>query len=181
MRYLYLLLLILPLCYSCKYKHEMPSNFYFKMDDGATDYYDSEKDLFYRTFLIESEFKDADSVLVKKNSISKKEFPLKLNEKDYKEIYDLYKKINFQDFPSTFEIDWDNSKMFLKTPSFEISLEICEGDICTKVVADIINIDNPIKDKRKGLKYVELYELIWKIIKEKEEYKMIPKSNILYD
>lgn len=95
MKYLYLLLLASLFCHSCKYQNEVPTNFNFIIDDGGNDYYNSEKGLFYREFIIESEFYD-DSVFVKSLTIDKKEYSIRLNENDYKKIYELYKKLIFK-------------------------------------------------------------------------------------
>lgn len=181
MRRLYLLLLIPLSYYSCKYKSEPPSNFHFIIDNGANDHYDSNKELFYREYYEENQSYNQDSTLETSIIISKKEYSIKLSNKDILTIYELYKEINFQDFPSEFEIAWDDPKIVRTSPSFDTFLEICENDICKKVTANIPDIDNPIKDKKKALRYKKLYDLVWKIIEEKEEYKMIPKSNIYYE
>ncbi|MBD8388853.1 hypothetical protein [Dysgonomonas sp. BGC7] len=180
MKYLYLLLFTSLLYHSCKYQNEVPSNFNFIINDGANDSYNSEKGLFYRESLIESKFYDDDSILTKGYIIDKKEYSIKLKENDYKRVYKLYKSINFQSFPSKFEIEWDNPEIIITSPSFESSLEIYENNNCKKVIADIPNINNPIKDRKQSIKYLELYDLIWEIIKEKEEYKITPKSNMVY-
>lgn len=142
----------------------VPSNFYFKINNGANDSYNSETTLFKRCYID-----------------GNKSYEILLSEDDKKEIYDLYKEIHFLDFPNKFEIDWnDKDTIILALPCFFTSIEICDNDSCKKVVLNLINLENPINDKEKALQYKKLYDMIWQIIKNKPEYKDIPNSDCIY-
>lgn len=174
MRYFYLLLL-LPLLYcSCQHPKEVPADFYFRIDNGVNDSYDSKEGLFYREFWVESESCNEDSVLVKTLSTGTKEFPLRLNKEDYKEIYNFYKRINFQNLPSVLK------KRLVKYPNFDTSLEICEKGVCNRVETETVDLSRSMKYEKEYLLYKGMSDVIWRIIMEKDEYKNIPSSDIVY-
>lgn len=174
MRCFYLLLLLSLLCCSCKQPKEVPADFYFRIDDGVNDSYDSKEGLFYREFWVESESYDEDSVLVKTLSTGKKEFPLKLNKEDYKEIYNFYKRINFHNLPSVLK------KRLVQDPNFDTSLEICEEGVCNRVETETVDLSRSIKYEKEYLLYKGMSDVIWRIIMKKDEYKNIPSSDIVY-
>lgn len=163
MRHLFVLLLITLFCCShTNQKIEVPSDFYFRINNGSTDNYNSKTGLLRRCGLDKS-------------------FGINLTDSEKKEIYNLYRSIDFQNIPREFEIDWNDSAVVtLIMPSFITSIEICEKDSCRKVNLNLIDLDNPIKDKPKALEYMKLYDRIWQIIRGKEEYKNIPESDCIF-
>lgn len=163
MKHLLALLLVSLLCCSnINQKIEVPSDFYFKIDNGSTDTYNSKTGLFRRCGL-------------------DKPFKIDLTDDEKKEIYSLYRSIDFQNIPKNFEIDWNDSAVVTSmSPSFITSIEICEKDSCKKVNLNLLDLDNPIKDKPKAFEYKKLYDKIWQIIKDKEEYKNIPESGCIF-
>ncbi len=163
MKYLFTLLLLSLLCCSnTNQKIEVPSDFYFRIDNGSTDTYNSKTGLFRRCGL-------------------NKSFGINLTDEEKKEIYNLYKSIDFHNIPQAFDIDWNSSAAITSViPSFITSIEVCEQDSCKKVNLNFRDLDNPIKDKPKALKYKKLYDRIWQIIESKEEYKNIPESDCIF-
>lgn len=143
---------------------EVSSDFYFRIYDGASDRYNSKTGAFRRSYLAGS-----------------KTFSVILTEDEKESIDSLFCAVNFKSFPPKFEIDWNSDGIITSTiPRFETSIEMCEDSICKKVILNFENLDNPINDKDKALKYKELYDEIWEIIYRKEEYKNIPKSDLFY-
>lgn len=165
MKHLFALLLVsLFCCSNTNQKYEVPSDFYFRIDNGSTDTYNSKTGLFRRCF-----------------TGMDKSFKINLTDNEKKEIYNLYRSIDFQNIPQEFEIDWNDSAVVtLVSPSFITSIEICEKDSCKKVRLNLIDLDNPIKDKPKAFEYKKLYDRIWQIIHNKEEYKNIPQSDCFF-
>ncbi len=163
MKHLFALLFVSLLCCSnVNQRIEVPSDFYFRIDDGATDKYNSKTGLFRRCGL-------------------DKPFKIDLTDNEKEEIYNLYKSIDFQSIPQNFEIDSNDSAVVTSiSPSFITSIEICEKDSCKKVELELIDLDNPIKDKPKAFEYKKLYDKIWQIIRSKEEYKNIPESGCIF-
>ncbi|QIK53328.1 hypothetical protein G7051_02765 [Dysgonomonas sp. HDW5B] len=140
------------------------SDFYFRIYDGASDRYNSKTGSFTRTYLSGS----------KTSSII-------LSDDEKESVYKLYKAINFKSFPPKFEIDSNSDGIITSImPSFETSLQMCEENICKKVVLDFTDLNNPINDKDKALEYKKLYDKIWQIIKSKEEYQNIQESDLFY-
>lgn len=157
-----LLLLSLFCCSNTSQKIEVSSDFYFRIDNGSTDIYNSKTGLLRRCGF-------------------NKSFGINLTNEEKKEIYNLYRSIDFQNIPQQFEIDWNSSAAITSViPSFITSIEVCEQDSCKKVNLNLIDLDNPIKDKQKALKYKKLYDRIWQIIRSKEEYKNIPESDCIF-
>lgn len=163
MKHLFVLLLVsLFCCSNTTQKIEIPSDFYFRIDNGGTDTYNSKTGLLRRCGLDKS-------------------FGINLTDEEKKEIYDLYRSIDFHNIPQQFEMDWNTPTVVtLVSPSFITSVEICENDSCKKVNLNFRDLDNPIKDKPKALKYKKLYDRIWQIIQSKEEYKTIPESDCIF-
>lgn len=165
MKYLFLLLILALLCCSnTQNKFDVPSRFYFKISDGANDSYNSQTALFKRRYLNGA-----------------KSYEISLNDAERRMIYNLYQEIHFQNFPKEFEIEWnDTDPVTVVIPSFDTSIEICENDSCNKVILNLIDLENPINDKEKALQYKRLYDKIWQIIINKEEYTDIPDSDCIY-
>lgn len=169
MKYPYILFLVILFC-CCNNKQisnndiDASSDFYFKIYSGGNDEYNSKTGLLTRCYL--NGFKTYDIVL---------------SDDEKESIYKLYKAINFQSFPPRFEVIWsDTAVITMISPSFETSLEMCENGTCKKVTLDFIDLRNPINDRPKALEYKKIYDNIWKIIKDKEEYKNIPNSDVVY-
>lgn len=165
MRYLFLLLILTLLCSSnTQNRFDVPSSFYFKISDGADDSYNSRTALFRRYY-----------------SNGAKSYEISLNDDEKRIVYNLCKEIHFQNFPQKFEIDWNaTDDITVVLPSFDTSIEICENDSCNQVILNLIDLENPINDKEKALQYKRLYDKIWEIIINKEEYKNIPNSDCIY-
>lgn len=165
MRYLYLLLTLALLCCSnTQNRFDVPPGFYFKISDGANNSYNSKTALFKRRY-----------------SNGAKSYEISLSDAERRIIYNLYKEIHFQSFPQKFEIDWNATDDITEViPSFDTSLEVCENDSCNKVILNLIDLENPINDKGKAQQYKRLYDKIWQIIINKEEYTDIPDSDLIY-
>ena len=79
------------------------SDFYFKIDDGGNDSYNSKTGSFKRNYL--------DGAKV---------YEITLNEDEMKSIYELFKAISFQNFPSKFVIIPNEKDVTTSiSPSFE--------------------------------------------------------------
>ena len=165
MRYLFLLLTLALLCCSnTQNRFDVPSGFYFKISDGANNSYNSKTALFKRCY-----------------SNGAKSYEISLNDAEIRMIYNLYKEIHFYNFPKEFEIEWnDTDTVTIVTPRFDTSMEICEDDSCNKVILNLIDLENPISNKEKAQQYKRLYDKIWQIIMNKEEYTDIPDSDCIY-
>lgn len=163
MKYLYAFFLTTLFCCSNATRNlDFPSDFYFRIDNGSTNKYDSKTEEFRRCGL-------------------DKTFKISLTYDEKKEIYNLYRAIDFQNFPQEFEIIWnDTAAVTMVMPSFITSIEIYEKDSCKKVSLNLIDLDNPLKDKPKAFEYKKLYDKIWQIIENKEEYKNIPESDCIF-
>lgn len=151
-------------CSNTRDNINIPTDFYFKISNGANDSYNSNTEIFKRSYLGGTKF-----------------YKITLSDEEKKDIYNLQQTIEFHKFPQNFEIIWDQSDTItIIMPSFDTSIEICENDNCNKVALDFINLRNPINDKPKAFDYKKLYDKIWQIIKSKEEYKNIPESDLFY-
>lgn len=164
-RYILLLLLSVLLCSSQTHNRlDVSSNFYFKISDGANNSYDSETALLKRCY-----------------SSGTKSYEISLNDNEKRIIHNLFKEIHFQNCPKKFEIDWNSTGTIIGViPGFDTSIEVCENDSCNKVILNLIDLENPINDKEKALQYKKLYDKIWQIIMNKEEYTNIPDSDCIY-
>lgn len=140
------------------------SSSYFEIHDGASDRYNSLTGSLTR--LYQNGFKT---------------YKIVLSDNEKESIDSLFKAVDFHSFPPEFEVLLvvaDVSRII--SPVFTTSIEVCEGGNCKKVMLDFENLGNPINDKDKALEYVKLYDKIWQIIKNKEEYKNIPDSDSVY-
>ena len=163
MRNLYALFLLI-VCCSFQGSIVIPSDFYFKIDSGGTDNYNSKTGLFRRLYIGGAKI-----------------FEIKLDDNDRKAIYELCKVINFQSFPENFEINSNTpDPVTITMPSFRSSIEVCGDSICKRVTLNFEDLKNPIHDKEKAFIYEKLYNKIWQIIESKEEYKNIPESDVFY-
>ena len=142
------------------YENEMPNDFNFIINNGGIDSYDSKSMNLYREFT---------------DSIYKIKIPIDLVEKQL--IYKKYVDLDFQSFPTKFDYD-EKSDVILEMPSFITSITILEKNKRKKVAFNLSDLKNELKDRDKALKYQELYNFIWNILKNHKEYKKIPKSDM---
>jgi hypothetical protein len=144
------------------YDSKMPSDFEFSINNGAVDTYNSNFMIFSREFT---------------DSIYKIKIPINPVEK--KLIYKKYKGIDFQSFPTKFEYV-EGSIVEMRMPSFTTSITIIEKNKSKRILFDLGDLKNELVEKDKAIKYKEFYNFIWNIIKNKKEYKTIPKSDIQF-
>ena len=109
------------------------------------------------------------------DSIYKIKIPIDLVEKQL--IYKKYVDLDFQSFPTKFDYD-EKSDVILEMPSFITSITILEKNKRKKVMFNLSDLQNELIDRDKALKYQELYNFIWNILKKHKEYKNIPKSDM---
>ncbi len=167
MKNLYILFLTCLLCCSSNIKKtDKPTldNFSFIINDGANDSYDSKLGVFTRHYIG-----------------GKQKFEVQLDKEELRSIYNLFHFYGFLDMPSEFVVDFDSEEVITVTiPQFYTSLKYCNKDTCCSVVLDLSDINNPINNKTKAFDYKKLYEHIWELIKQKEEFTTIPESDFYY-
>lgn len=140
---------------------KMPSDFYFVIEDGGNDYYNSQNNNFHRKY-------------VKGEKIIK----VKLTKDEKEKIYSLILKIKFFEMPTKFE-PTDKKNIVMTSPSFLQSILIKSNGKNKLVSYDTGFTSN--KNDEKAKPFLELYNKIWEVLYKKEQVKKMLKSDYFYE
>ncbi|MBZ4036190.1 hypothetical protein K6T82_15560 [Flavobacterium sp. 17A] len=133
--------------YSLMVKREIPSDFYFVINDGRIDSYNSQLNSFSRKYLEEERV-----------------LKIALTEKEKEKIYSLIQKSNFLKMPMKFE---PIGEIKIKDPSFtRVIVANVNGE--RKMVSYNDGWTNALNDK-KAKSFLDLYTEIWNVLYEKQE------------
>jgi hypothetical protein len=144
-----------------KVREEIPADFYFVIEDGGNDYYNSQNNNFHRKY-------------VKEEKVVK----VKLTKEDKEKIYSLILKIKFFEMPIKFE-PTDKKNIVITSPSFLRTILIKANGKNKFVSYNTGYTSN--KNNQKAKPFLDLYNMIWEILYKKEEIKKMPKSDYFYE
>ncbi|MFD1603722.1 hypothetical protein ACFSJW_10595 [Flavobacterium artemisiae] len=142
-------------------KEEIPTDFYFVIEDGGNDYYNSQNNNFHRKY-------------VKEEKVIK----VKLTKDEKEKIYSLILKIKFFEMPTKFE-STDKKNIVIRSPSFLQSILI-KANGKNKLVSYNTGFTSN-KNDEKAKPFLELYNKIWEVLYKKEQVKKMPKSDYFYE
>ena len=148
------------LSYSCSTNRnsveEIPTDFYFNLDWG-NEYFSSRKDAFYRQYE-----RKIDSVKVK------------LTKSERTQAYERIHDNHFNAFPENFE--QDANQIPIDAGTYELKITVHENGKLKTVSYDTRSFSESKKNKAKS--FLELFENLSEIVKEKEAVKKMPYSTI---
>ncbi|KFF06969.1 hypothetical protein [Flavobacterium reichenbachii] len=144
-----------------KVREEVPADFYFVIEDGGNDYYNSQNNNFHRKY-------------VKEERVIK----VKLTKDEKEKIYSLILKSKFFEMPTKFE-PTDKKNIVITSPSFLQSILI-KANGKNKLVSYNTGFTSN-KNDEKAKRFLELYNMIWGILYKKEGIKKMPKSDYFYE
>lgn len=142
-------------------KKDSPSDFYFVIEDGGNDYYNSQNNSFSRKY-----------------TKGEKRIKVKLTKEEKEKIFSLVMKIKFFEMPTKFEPD-DKKNIVITAPSFSQSILI-RANGKNKVVSYDTGLTS-IKNDKNAKPFLDLYHKIWEILYKKEEIKKMQKSDYFYE
>ncbi|MTH14960.1 hypothetical protein [Flavobacterium sp. LC2016-01] len=142
-------------------KEDMPSDFYFVIEDGGNNYYDSQNGNFHRKYVK-----------------GEKKIKVKLTKEEKEKIYSLILKVKFFEMPTKFEPD-DKKNIVITVPSFLQSILI-RANGKKKLVSYDTGLTS-IKNDKNAKPFLDLYHKIWEILYKKEEINRMPKSDYFYE
>ncbi|WP_427871965.1 hypothetical protein [Flavobacterium sp. MMS24-S5] len=135
---------------------EIPSDFYFVINDGRCDTYNSQNSTFSRKYLEEE-----------------RATKIELTENEKEKIYSLIQRSNFLKMPMKFE---PTGEIKIKDPSFtRVIFANINGE--KKLVSYNDGWTNALNEK-KAKPFLDLYAEIWNILYKKQEVRGIDKSDI---
>jgi len=144
-----------------KFREEVPADFYFVIEDGGNDYYNSQNNNFHRKY-------------VKGEKLLK----VKLTKDEKEKIYSLILKSKFFEMPTEFEPN-DKKNIVIRSPSFLQSILI-KVNGKNKLVSYNTGFTSN-KNDEKAKTFLDLYNKIWGILYKKEGIKTMPKSDYFYE
>jgi hypothetical protein len=137
-------------------KREKPSDFYFVINDGRCDAYNSQNSTFSRKY-----------------SEVERVTKIELTEKEKEKIYSLIQRSNFLKMPMKFE---PRGEIVIKDPSFtRVIVANVNGE--KKWVSYNNGWTNTLNEK-KAKPFLDLYTEIWNVLYKKQEVRGIDKSDI---
>lgn len=143
------------------FRQEIPIDFYFVIEDGGNDYYDSQNNSFHRKY-------------VRGEKIVK----VKLTKDEKEKIYLLILKNKFFKMPTKFEPN-DKNNIVITDPGFLQSILI-KANGKNKLVSYNTGFTSDKNDKN-AKPFLDLYNVIWGILYKKEGIKKMPKSDYFYE
>lgn len=144
-----------------KVREEVSADFYFVIENGGNDYYDSQNNNFHRKY-------------VKEEKIIK----VKLTKDEKEKIYSLILKIKFFEMPTKFEPN-DKKNIVIRSPGFLQSILITANGK-NKLVSYDTGFTSKKNDEN-AKPFLDLYNMIWGILYKKEGIKKMPKSDYFYE
>lgn len=142
-------------------REEIPTDFYFVIEDGGNDYYNSQTNNFHRKYVREEKI-----------------IKVKLTKDEKEKIYALILKSKFFEMPTKFEPN-DKKNIVITNPGFLQSLLI-KANGKNKLVSYNTGFTSK-KNDEKAKSFLELYNMVWGILYKKEGIKKMLKSDYFYE
>lgn len=140
--------------------NSLPNDFYFIINSGEIDGYNSKNNTFTRKYL--------------KND---KTIKIELTKEEKESIYSLMKEVDFFKMPNKFEPK--ESVISLSEPGFHRSIMIFSNGK-QKVVSYNTGYTSDENKKRAG-DFFRLYDMIWNILQKKSEVINLPESDFQFE
>ncbi|MFD2942902.1 hypothetical protein [Flavobacterium notoginsengisoli] len=145
---------------SLKFTKEIPSDFYFTINNGATDSYNSQYNSFYR------DYHDGEKTI-----------KVELTREEKEKIYEFVLRVKFFEMPILFEPNANDTK-WITNPSFQESIVVfANGN--KKHVSYYTGHTSEMNEK-KAKPFLDLYKMIWEILYKKKEIQELSKSDYEY-
>ncbi|WP_395048042.1 hypothetical protein [Flavobacterium sp.] len=139
--------------------NSLPNDFYFIINSGGNDSYNSKNSTFTRKYL-------EDDKTVK----------IELTKEEKESIYSFMKEINFFKMPNKFEPK--ESVISITDPGFYRSI-VMFSDGKQKVVSYNTGYTSE-ENKKRATNFFRLYDMIWNILRNKNEVINLPESDFHY-
>ena len=140
--------------------NSLPDDFYFIINSGGNDSYNSKNSTFSRKYLNDD-----------------KTVKIELTKEEKESIYSFMKEINFFKMPNKFEPK--ENIVTIIDPGFHQSIVIhCDGKQKTVTYNTGYTSD---KNKKRAENFFLLYDMIWNILRNKNEVINLPESDFHYE
>lgn len=139
-------------------RQEVPTDFYFTIDDGGNDAYNSQYNSFYRNY-----------------SDGEKIIKVELTKEEKEKIYTYIKKVNFLKMPTEFK---PTGIIEIKNPGFK-KVVVVYANNKKSFVSYNDGYTNDLNEK-KAKPFLDLCNMIWNILYKKKEISELPKSDYTY-
>jgi hypothetical protein len=138
----------------------LPNDFYFIINSGGIDGYNSKNNTFTRKYL--------------KND---KTVKIELTKEEKESIYSFMKEVNFLKMPNKFEPK--ESVISISEPSFQRSIMMFSNGKQKVVSYNTGYTSN--ENKKRALDFLRLYDMIWNILQNKSEVINLPESDFQFE
>jgi len=138
----------------------LPNDFYFIINSGGNDGYNSKNSTFTRKYL--------------KNDETVK---IELTKAEKESIYLFMKEVNFLKMPNKFEPK--ESVISISEPSFQRSIMMFSNGKQKVVSYNTGYTSN--ENKKRALDFLRLYDMIWNILQNKSEVINLPESDFQFE